>query len=147
MKKVISNNKFIILSLCVFSFGIIVFTHINNLYVNYKNKERVFCTDQDEIYQTIKIKFNDWLKYFPNPIPVLPVHVPSGDTYTIDATLWNKSDDPPILFVVTDRGWQEKFGNKGYFFTPSPNDVFIDKRYQFKYLSDNIYCYILQPEP
>jgi hypothetical protein len=115
----------------------------SNWWIHLANKTAAFCTLNDEVYKTINQNLDYWLKYFPNQIPVLTFHTPSGDGYTIDASLWKFKSDSPILVVVVDTGWQEYYGNKGYWYS-NPTKAFIDSRYEFTRLEGNIYCYHLK---
>jgi hypothetical protein len=115
-----------------------------NFYTYLQNRGANFCTTDDDVYQAIKVNLPSWLNYFPTFSPVLTFTVQSGDSYRVDASLWKNKDDPPILFVVTDRGWQEPYGNQGYWYSKS-DKAFIDTRYKFDQLDDDIYCYRLKP--
>ncbi|MBA3869224.1 MAG: hypothetical protein H0X30_08725 [Anaerolineae bacterium] len=106
-----------------------------------------FCTAHDEVLQQIKTDLEDWLVYFPDSNPILGFNVASGTRYTVDGGLWKSNDDPPILFVVTSRSWQEHYGNQGYWYS-KPDKAYIDTRYAFEPLDGDIYCYRLKlPRP
>src|SRR6266496_5557061 len=95
---------------------------LSNWWTHLETRTPTFCTQNDEVYQMMNKNLNYWIKYFrtqpfPNINSVLFFQTPSGDGYDLDASLWKYTSDPPILFVVIDRGWQEHYGNEGYWYS------------------------------
>ena len=113
----------------------------------YRYRKANFCTTNDEIYQAILNDHESWIAYYRPLIqftgfgsPHLIITVPSGARYTVNADIWDKEDDIPEFFLVTETTWQEKFGNNGYIYS-TERRAFIDSRYHTEAISENIYCY------
>lgn len=108
--------------------------------------EDTFCTSEDKVYQAIETHHKEWIEYY-RPIlaasgftsPELVFNLENRQGYSVDASVWRSTRDAPRFFVVTEWGWQERFGVKGYFF--SPPGVPIIERLRFQRLSGNVYCY------
>lgn len=111
-----------------------------------KLDEDTFCTLEDEVYQTIAVQHQEWIEHY-RPLlastgfasPELIFNLENGKGYSVDASVWRSVDDLPRFFVVTEIGWQERFGTRGYFF--SPIGMPSIERLRFQRLDGNVYCY------
>ncbi|MBZ0297117.1 MAG: hypothetical protein K8L99_31450 [Anaerolineae bacterium] len=109
-------------------------------------KEDTFCTVDDEVYRVIEAQHEEWIEYYRTRLnstgfasPELIFKVESGSGYSINASVWRSATDVPRFFVVTESGWQENFGVKGYFFSPAGKPLVV--RLRFQHLDGDVYCY------
>lgn len=105
-------------------------------------QEQVFCTREDEIYQSIKDNLDAWLNYFPADPPILDFRISNGLQYSVLSELWDSRDDPPVFFVVTEYDYPHSFlGERGYLYLPEPKAFEDFDEYKLRDLGDDIYCY------
>jgi hypothetical protein len=109
-------------------------------------RERVFCTKEDDVYTVIHNKHAEWIKQFQESggIPQnIWFETTTGKKYEVSSEQWDRLTGDPVLFIVTDKAWQNRLGDKGYYYSPGKIPA-GDARTQVKYLDNDIYCYTFQ---
>lgn len=129
--------------------AIIAFTWIVSLFalrVPPPSKEDTFCTLEDELYQSIESQYEGWIEYYRSRLAStgftsseIVFYLKNGQGYSVNASIWRSDQDMPRFFVVAETGWQERFGVKGYFFSPIGKPSV--SRLRFQYLHGDTYCY------
>jgi hypothetical protein len=136
----------VLLALSVFSIGLAFYTQTRAA-TQYQSTR--FCKPEDPLYQTIQNRHDDWKQFFsvllsPHPLdpPRLNFSLENG-IYTVSAEQWQNLQQPPIFFVVAQRGVGEgRYGALGYFYSPE-NVPSLGSRYQVTRLAGDVYCYQL----
>ena len=101
-----------------------------------------FCTNRDELYQTIQTKAQDWLRELPqSPDPILHFSTPDGRQYVVSGEAL--SGDTPFLFIPIQQKYPKSpMGTRGYIYTVSEKRPDFSPTYiKLIYVGDKIYCY------
>jgi len=109
-------------------------------YVGYASPD--FCTQHDELYQTINGKVQDWLRELPNSaIPVISFSTPNGNKYVANGEMLVGKD--PYLYVSIQKTYnQGAMGIRGYMYAVEDKlPDFYTSSIKLTYVGGKIYCY------
>src|SRR5690606_20759012 len=153
MTKRLKYRRYIILILLVMGTLVIcvlsVFLHYY-LYtqgVNEFIKEASFCTTEDEVYQVLEARHEEWMQYFsslPEGPRTFSFSTPSGDRYMVLELYSSQS-----LLVPTGWKWLDPWGSRGYIYSSTGylGEYFsdADSEYEVTHLHEQVYCYRIKP--
>lgn len=121
-----------------------------------------FCTQQDEIFQTISSEAKNWLNKLPsasdwqkyytdythqlNPTPLdsfLIISVPNGNEYVVNGESLRDPQSAQILYIPVEHGTQKSsMGVRGYIYLISGKIPNYDSSHmEVREMGSNIYCY------